>query len=477
MRNFISNLFRFSTISIAIVGFFAPLSSAQASNTFVNGDFNGSSGWTVSQNGGSGVLFNGSLQFSYETGEVFQSIPVTPGEIINVSFVVDNSQTNSMGQGITPDTWTATLSSSPASSTVTRSIAHDLENFSLSITIPEGATTATITFSGMDNGYWAGHYGPSIDIVNLSITPAPTAITVTSLEDTSDPGTLRWAINQANATAGGIHDAITIATEGTITLTSDLPAITEGVTITGTGMATTIIDGDNQWRSLNNNGTRTISVSDMTFKRGKAVNGGIGYTNNGGTFTFTRVKFTDMASGSAWFQSNANVTTFTDSEFSTLAAGIKSDYGSTPSALSQTDSDYTNRIYIDGSTFINNTYGIYTERFVKINNSQFIDNTYGAVLRGLNRQQVVNSVFTSNFVGINFASWIPTTWTPGAGNQTVSGSTFNGNTTGIQFANNFNNGSTTYNDVSSNSWSTSTGNTFGAAAMNTANYSGSGYVT
>jgi len=180
MRNFISNLFRFSTISIAVVGFFAPLSSAQASNTFVNGDFNGSSGWTVSQNGGSGVLFNGSLQFSYETGEVFQSIPVVPGEIINVSFAVDNSMTNSVGQGAVSDTWTATLSSdspSPASATVTRSNVHDLENFSLSITIPQGATTATITFSGMDNGYWAGHYGPSIDNVNLSITPAPLPFT------------------------------------------------------------------------------------------------------------------------------------------------------------------------------------------------------------------------------------------------------------------------------------------------------------
>ena len=249
-----------------MVAWFTPVSLAQATNLLDNGTFDGSSGWTISQNGGSGVLFNGALRFSYETGEVSQTVSVSSGATLNVSFTVDNSQTNSIGQGITPDTWTATLSSSPASSTVTRSIAHDLENFSLSITIPEGATTATITFSGMDNGYWAGHYGPSIDNVNLSITPAPTAITVTSLEDTSDPGTLRWAINQANATAGGIHDAITIATEGTITLTSDLPAITEGVTITGTGMATTIIDGDNLYRSLNNNGTRTIAVSDMTFK-------------------------------------------------------------------------------------------------------------------------------------------------------------------------------------------------------------------
>ena len=180
MRNFIGNLFRFSTISLAIVGFFAPLSSVHASSALVNGDFNGASGWTVVQDGGSGVSFQGSLRFSYQSGTVSQTVDASPGETLNLSFIVDNSLTNSVGQGVISDTWTATLSSdsaSPASATVTRSVAHDPENFSLSIVIPQGATNATITFSGMDNGYWAGHYGPSIDNVNLSITPAPLPFT------------------------------------------------------------------------------------------------------------------------------------------------------------------------------------------------------------------------------------------------------------------------------------------------------------
>ena len=158
---------------LATLVWFAPISSAQATNLLDNGTFDGSSGWTVSQDGGSGVLFNGALRFSYETGEVSQTVSVSSGQTLNVSFTVDNSQTNSIGQGVTPDTWTATLSSSPASSTVTRSVAHDPETFSLSITIPEGATTATMAFSGMDNGYWAGHYGPIITNVTLSATPAP----------------------------------------------------------------------------------------------------------------------------------------------------------------------------------------------------------------------------------------------------------------------------------------------------------------
>jgi hypothetical protein len=97
-------------------------------------------------------------------------------------------------------------------------------------------------------------------------------------------------------------------------------------------------------------------------------------------------------------------------------------------------------------------------------------------LGGLNRQQVLNSTFTSNGVGVSFSSWIPTSWAVGAGNQTVSDNTFNGNTTAIQFANNWNNGSSVYNGVSANSFSTASGNTFGTTAQNTNNFSGSGYV-
>jgi len=112
-----------------------------------------------------------------------------------------------------------------------------------------------------------------------TLPPAPTSIEVTSLLDDGSSGTLRWAITQANANAGGIYDAIDITTEGTITLTSDLPAITAGVTIAGTGMATTIIDGNNLYRAIYNSGARTIVIEDMTFKQGKNVswNGGLIY--------------------------------------------------------------------------------------------------------------------------------------------------------------------------------------------------------
>jgi len=306
--------------------------------------------------------------------------------------------------------------------------------------------------------------------------PAPTSVIVVNLSDTSDSGSLRWAITTANASA--TINTITFASgnTGTITLTSALPAISDNLTITGTGLTSTIIDGNNLYRPFNISSGKSLTISDMTLKQGQATNGGLVY-NGSGTFSATDVRFTGMTAGSAVFNNNNySVSTLTDTTFDYLYTGIKGDYGSTPSALSQTDSDYTNRTYVYDSVFNNNYYGIYGQRFFKINNTQFSNNTYAALLAGLNRQQVTNSTFTSNGTGVYLSSWIPTGWTVGAGNQMVSGNTFNGNTTAIQFANNWNNGSSVYNGVSANSFSTATGNTFGTTAQNTNNFSGSGYV-
>ncbi len=303
--------------------------------------------------------------------------------------------------------------------------------------------------------------------------PAPTSLEVTSLLDDGSSGTLRWAITQANAQAGGIYDAITITQQGTITLTSDLPAITAGVSITGTGRNTTIIDGVNLYRQIYSAGARNVTIQDLTLKQGKNVswNGGTIY-NSQGTFTITNVRIT-ASPGWAFYQHNGGVTTFTNCVFDNNNAGVTSDHGSTPSTMSTTDTNYSNRIYINNSQFSNNTYGIFVERFARISGSTFTNNIVGAYLRGLNRQQVYSSQFTDNGTAISFSSWIPTTWTPGADNQLVQGNNFTTNGTAIQFGNNFNNGSTVFNGTSSNAWSTSRNNTF---EENTTIYQGQGYV-
>ena len=146
---------------------------ANASTVITNGGFDGSSGWTIVQNGGSGMVFNGALRFSYATGEVSQSFTVSPNETVEISFTVDNSTTNSVGQGAIADIWNASLTAGATVDSVGRSTAHNQETFTLSLSVPTGVSSATLNFSGMDNGFWAGVYGPIIDSVSANITPAP----------------------------------------------------------------------------------------------------------------------------------------------------------------------------------------------------------------------------------------------------------------------------------------------------------------
>ena len=290
--------------------------------------------------------------------------------------------------------------------------------------------------------------------------PPATSLEVTSLDDTTSAGSLRWAITQANAQSGGIYDSITFADglNGTIALTSDLPAITASVSITGNGMANTIVDGDNLYRAIYNNGQTNIVISDMTFTQGKNTSGGIVWTNNG-TFTVNNVKFT-ASQNYAWHQRNGTVTSFNNCQFTYLTGGINSDYGSTPSAKSLNEADYTNRVYINNSLFDNNGTAVGTERFVKVDSSTFTNNGVALQLQGLNRIQVLDSTFTDNNYAVTVFSWMPTSWVPGADNQLVEGNTFTSNTIAISFNNYFSNGSKTYNGNDVNSWSTARNNTF-----------------
>lgn len=71
--------------------------------------------------------------------------------------------------------------------------------------------------------------------------------------------------NQSGCTAGGSYgssDTITIPA-GTVTLTADLPQITENVSIVGAGMSSTIVDGDaGQYRAFNAE-TSQLNISGL----------------------------------------------------------------------------------------------------------------------------------------------------------------------------------------------------------------------
>lgn len=291
--------------------------------------------------------------------------------------------------------------------------------------------------------------------------PAPTSLEVTSLDDTTSSGTLRWAITQANANSGGIYDSITFDINGTITLTSALPQVTQNLTVTGNGRTQTIIDGNNLYRPFNIGSGKSLTISDMTLKQGQATNGGLIF-NGSGTVVAENIRFTAMNGGSAVFNNNNGSTaTYTNCTFDYLNTGIAGDYGSTPQLASglttwenEPDSVFTNKTYVIDSVFANNTYGISNYRFTKIQGSQFTNNSYGASVTGLNRAQILDSVFSGNGIGIYHNSWIPVSSNMGTNLRLIDGNTFEDNGISIYLDDTYNNGQKNQNwsTVSNNSW-------------------------
>jgi hypothetical protein len=291
--------------------------------------------------------------------------------------------------------------------------------------------------------------------------PAPTSLEVTSLDDTTSSGTLRWAITQANANSGGIYDSITFDVNGTITLTSALPQVTQNLTVIGNGRTQTIIDGNNLYRPFNVGSGKSLTISDMTLKQGQATNGGLIF-NGSGTVVAENIRFTAMNGGSAVFNNNNGSTaTYTNCTFDYLNTGIAGDYGSTPQLAAgvntwenEPDSVFTNKTYVIDSIFANNTYGISNYRFTKIQGSQFTDNSYGASVTGLNRTQILDSVFSGNGIGVYHNSWIPTSFNMGTNLRLIDGNTFTNNGISIYLDDTYNNAQKNQNwaTVSNNSW-------------------------
>ena len=93
---------------------------------------------------------------------------------------------------------------------------------------------------------------------------APSDLIVSNLLDNSNPGSLRHAIEYSNANGGG---AITVQSglTGTINLTSDLPLISEPISITGPGRASLTVDGGDTFKMFESwESSVTISGLSLT---------------------------------------------------------------------------------------------------------------------------------------------------------------------------------------------------------------------
>lgn len=257
--------------------------------------------------------------------------------------------------------------------------------------------------------------------------------TVTSLSDDLSPGTLRYAIQ--NSTANTIDFDIALA--GTLTLTANLPSINRNITITGNGVNSLTISGDNLYNMFQVSGGAILTISNITFTANASYNGSIFRADNGNSSVVaTSIQITGNSRSYAFYTNNPSIITISNSTFTTNNGILfASDYGSTPSNTSDTETDYSNRITVIGSTFSFNNGTIFnTERYVKIDNCIFNNNS-GQIgnFRGLNRYQILNSTFTNNtsWSLFSFSStlsqgvFLPTL---GTNHHLFDGNTFTGNT-------------------------------------------------
>lgn len=281
-------------------------------------------------------------------------------------------------------------------------------------------------------------------IFNLSTaaTGIPTAvntITVTSTSDDGSAGTLRWAINSANADPSITLIDFTSGLSGTLLLTNDLPSISTDITIIGSGSNNFTISGNNLYTMFNVDSGKTLTISELAFTLCKGGNGSIFNTNNSNIIA-SHILVTGNTNGSAIGSFGDSTITIDNSVFINNSSAVlfESDYGSTPTNTSNTVTDYTNRITVTSSAFTNNSGTIFiTERYVKIDQCTFTNNT-GQIgsFRGVNRYQILNSTFSGNTSSILLefgSSWIGDgthfgEFTLGNNNTLVDGNTFINNT-------------------------------------------------
>ncbi|HEV2322973.1 MAG TPA: Ig-like domain-containing protein, partial [Terracidiphilus sp.] len=173
--------------------------------------------------------------------------------------------------------------------------------------------------------------------------------TVTSTADTNTTGTLRYCLNNLSTGTAMDTNAITFSVTGTITLSSALPVIANGVTITGPGANQLTINGGGLYSIFVVSSGNTVSISGLTIADGSGytsgpVNGG-GALFNTGTTTLQGCAMNGNSATLGGAIYNAGTLTVSNSTFSgnsAQAGGAITNGGGEPLTLT-------------GSTFVNNS--------------------------------------------------------------------------------------------------------------------------
>jgi CSLREA domain-containing protein len=280
----------------------------------------------------------------------------------------------------------------------------------------------------------------------LGVWLAPVAyganIVVNSTEDTSVPGdgacTLREAINNANTdsdTTGGDcvtgsgADTMSFSVTGTIRLGSELPAISQDLTISGPGQANLTISGD-----TNNDGTGDVPIltvnsgvaftlESLTVAKGVRSSSGGGISNFGTLYVTNSTFSGNIARSGGGIFNDSGTLNVSNSTFSSNSA---------PGTLAIGGGIYNSggTLTVSNSTFSGNSStffggGISNSGTLAVSNSTFSGNSGGTFGGGGISNSGTLAVSNSNFSGNsgNAGGGI----LQNGGTLTVTNSTFSGN--------------------------------------------------
>jgi hypothetical protein len=233
---------------------------------------------------------------------------------------------------------------------------------------------------------------------------ATNTCTVTSTADTNINGTLRYCLNNLASGSAASTNTINFSVTGTITLTSTLPDIENGVTIDGPGANQLTISGANSYLVLSI-GNGNVNLRGLTVANGNNVNAGGLLDNSSGTVIINQCAFVNNTSTGGL---SAGAITFGGSgtlelENSTFTGNSDAIYGASGAVTSVSG---TNTLNVVSSTFYNNS-----------------GSFGGAVGNDNGPMTVVNSTFYSNSGSVAEAIYA-------SGTSTVANNIFVNNTAG-----------------------------------------------
>ena len=255
-------------------------------------------------------------------------------------------------------------------------------------------------------------------------------LTVNSLADASPPKhvtTLREAITKADANPANSYTGRRNLVHGVIDLTTELPHLTDNISINGNGITLMHSPGTPQF-SLFTTGfvptggsttSATVNISGMTFLNGNAQCGGA--INNYGSLTITNDTFLDNSASSGGGAINEVYS------FSTLTASndtfIDNSSGSGGGAISINGSlTASNDTFIDNSAAFGGALATAPNGVCTIDSTVFANNSSsgcGGAISNMSALTITNSTFSNNY---GYSGGAIFNW--GNGSLTVNESTF-----------------------------------------------------